>query len=67
MTDAGTVIARVAERQDIKPEELATARDGLRAELLNEQRTRFFGAYMVKARERLKTRVYDENVRKVVG
>ena len=61
------MIARVAERQDIKPEELATARDGLRTELLNEQRTRFFGAYMAKARERLKTRVYDENVRKVVG
>ncbi len=67
VTDAGTVIARVAERQDIRPEELATARDGLRTELLNEQRTRFFGAYMAKARERLKTRVYDENVRKVVG
>jgi peptidyl-prolyl cis-trans isomerase D len=66
-TDAGTVVARVAERQDVTPQELTTARDGLRAELLNEQRTRFFGAYMGKARERLKTSVNEENVRRVIG
>ena len=67
VTDAGTVIARVAERQDVRPEELAAARDGLRTELLNEQRTRFFGAYMVKARERMKTTIDQESVRRVVG
>jgi len=66
-TDAGTVVARVAERQDVKPQELAAARDGLKTELLNEQRTRFFGAYMAKARERLKTTVDQETVRRVVG
>jgi peptidyl-prolyl cis-trans isomerase D len=66
-TDAGTVVARVAERQDVTPQELTTARDGLRAELLNEQRTRFFGAYMGKARERLKTSINEENVRRVIG
>jgi peptidyl-prolyl cis-trans isomerase D len=67
VADAGTVIARVAERQDVKPEELAAARDGLRTELLNEQRTRFFGAYMAKARERLKTTIDEESVRRVIG
>ena len=67
VTDAGTVVARVAERQDVTPQELTTARDGLRAELLNEQRTRFFGAYMGKARERLKTSINEENVRRVIG
>jgi peptidyl-prolyl cis-trans isomerase D len=66
-TDAGTLVARVAERQDVKPQELAAARDGLKTELLNEQRTRFFGAYMAKARERLKTTVDQETVRRVVG
>ena len=54
VTDAATVIAHVVEHQDTKPEEMATARDGLRTELLNEQRSRFFGAYMQKAREQLK-------------
>ncbi len=66
-TDAGVVIARVAERQDVKPGELAVARDGLKTELLNEQRSRFFGAYMAKARERLKTSIDEEGVRRVVG
>ena len=66
-TDAGIVIARVTERQDVKPEELARARDGLKTELLNEQRSRFFGAYMAKARERLKTSIDEEGVRRVVS
>jgi len=39
----------------------------LRTELLNEQRSRFFGAYMGKARERLKTSIDEENVRRAVG
>jgi peptidyl-prolyl cis-trans isomerase D len=66
-TEGGTVIARVTERQEAKPEELATARDGLKSELLNEQRSRFFGAYMTKARERLKTTIDQETVRRVLG
>jgi peptidyl-prolyl cis-trans isomerase D len=66
-TEGGTVIARVTERQDVKPEELATAREGLKSELLNEQRSRFFGAYMTKARERLKTTIDQDTVRRVVG
>jgi peptidyl-prolyl cis-trans isomerase D len=66
-TDAGIVIARVTERQEVKPEELALARDGLKTELLNEQRSRFFGAYMAKARERLKTSIDEEGVRRVVS
>ena len=57
----------MTERQDVKPEELAIARDGLKTELLNEQRSRFFGAYMAKARERLKTSIDEEGVRRVVG
>jgi parvulin-like peptidyl-prolyl isomerase len=66
-TESGTVIARVAERQDVKPAELAAAREGLKAELLNEHRSRFFGAYMAKARERLKTTIDQDTVRRVVG
>ena len=66
-TEGGTVIARVTERQDVKPEELATAREGLKSELLNEPRSRFFGAYMTKARERLKTTIDQETVRRVLG
>ena len=66
-TEGGTVIARVTERQDVKPDEIAVAREGLKSELLNEQRSRFFGAYMAKARERLKTTIDQDTVRRVVG
>ena len=44
-----------------------TAREGLKSELLNEQRSRFFGAYMTKARERLKTTIDQATVRRVIG
>jgi peptidyl-prolyl cis-trans isomerase D len=67
VTDAGTVVARVVERQEVSAGELEAARDGLRTELLNEQRSRFFSAYMAKARERMKTSINEESVRRVLG
>jgi peptidyl-prolyl cis-trans isomerase D len=67
VTDAGTVVAKVVERQEVSPGELQAARDGLRTELLNEQRSRFFSAYMAKARERMRTTINEESVRRVLG
>jgi len=66
-TDAGTVVARVAERDEIEAAELAAQRDALREELVAEQRGRFFGAYMQKAKERLTTQINQETLRRVVG
>jgi len=66
-TDAGTVIARVVDRQGTTPEDLAKARDGLKRELLNEKRGKFFSAYMLKARERMKIHVNEEALRAVAG
>ncbi len=67
VTDGGTVIARVVERQDVTPEELAKARDGLKQELVADRRTKFFSAYMLKARERMKIQVNQDAVRAVAG
>ena len=67
LTDAGTVIARVIEKPDLKPEDLSGAKDGLRAELRNERRNRFFSAYMLKARDKIKTEINQDLVRRVVG
>jgi peptidyl-prolyl cis-trans isomerase D len=67
VTDAGTVVAKVVEKQDVSAGELQAARDSLRAELLNEQRSRFFSAYMAKARERMRTTINEESVRRVLG
>jgi peptidyl-prolyl cis-trans isomerase D len=66
-TDAATVIAHIVEHQDINPQDLATAREGLRQELENDKRSRFFGAYMVKARDRMKIEVDQEVLRSLVG
>ncbi len=66
-TAAATVIAHVVEHQDINPQDLATAREGLKQELENDKRSRFFGAYMVKARDRMKIEVDQDVLRSLAG
>jgi peptidyl-prolyl cis-trans isomerase D len=66
-TDGGTVIARVVEHQATTPEELAKARDGLRRELISDRRTKFYSAYMLKARERMKIQINEEALRTIAG
>ena len=56
-TDNATVIAHVVEKQEAKPEELTKTKDALRQELETDQRSKFFGAYMAKARDRMKINV----------
>jgi peptidyl-prolyl cis-trans isomerase D len=65
--DNGVVVARVVERQDVEPDQWKTAAQGLREELLNEQRSRFFQSYMSKARERSPAEINQDVVRRVVG
>jgi peptidyl-prolyl cis-trans isomerase D len=50
-TTDGTVIIRVVQKDDVTPDELRQGQEAFRAELLNERRSRFFSAYMGKARE----------------
>jgi peptidyl-prolyl cis-trans isomerase D len=66
-TEGGTVIARIVERQSPTPDEIGKARDGLRKELLNDLRTKFYSAYMLKARERMKIQVNEEAFRALAG
>jgi peptidyl-prolyl cis-trans isomerase D len=64
-TPDGTVIVRVAERDDVTAEEFRLARERFRAELLNERRARFFSAYMTKVKDRLSIEVRPEVLRRV--
>jgi parvulin-like peptidyl-prolyl isomerase len=64
-TSDATVIVRVAERDDVTPEEMARARETFRAELLNERRARFFTAYMGKVKERMEIEVDEDVLRRV--
>jgi peptidyl-prolyl cis-trans isomerase D len=66
-TDNATVIAHVLEKQDAKPEELAKTKDTLRQELESDQRSKFFGAYMAKARDRMKININEELLRTISG
>ena len=45
----------------------AAAKDRFREELLTDRRNRFFSAYMVKAKLKMKIDVNRENLQKVVG
>ncbi len=60
VTDNGSVIVKVLERKDPTPEELASAKDTTKTEMLNERRNRFYASYMAKAREKMKINVNRE-------
>ena len=66
-TSDGTVIVRVAERDDVTPEEFRQAREAFRAELLNERRGRFFTAYMAKVKERMQIDVKTDVLRRITA
>ena len=59
-TDNGAVVVRVLERQEPSAEEVAAGKQGMRDELMNERRGRFFAAYMGKARERMDIRINSQ-------
>ena len=56
------MIARVVERDDVTPEELLLGKDAFREQLLGESRTRFFTAYMTKAKERMSIEIRQDLV-----
>lgn len=56
-TPTGSVIVRVADRQDVTPDQIASNRDTLRRELQVERRNRFFSSYMSKAKQRMKINI----------
>ena len=66
-TPEGATIVKVLERQDVKPADMAAARDSVRQDLVNERRTEFFTAYMVKAREKMKIELNREVLNSILG
>jgi len=66
-TDQGTVIVKVLEKQEVTPTELISNKDRFREELLADRKNRFFSAYMVKAKEKMKIQVNRSVIQRVVG
>src|SRR5438034_1075978 len=65
--DAGTAIIKVLEKTEVTPSELAAAKDNFREEVLGDRRNRFFSAYMVKAKEKMRIEVNREALQKAVS
>jgi peptidyl-prolyl cis-trans isomerase D len=66
-TDNGTAVIKVIEKKQVAPEEWSTSKDRFREELLSERRNRFFSAYMVKAKQKMKIDVNRESLQRAVG
>src|SRR5262249_35116805 len=66
-TDGGTAVIKVLEKQEVTPEDWANAKDRFREELLNDRRTRFFSAYMVKAKQKMKIEVNREGLQRATS
>jgi len=66
-TPSGTVIVRVAERQDVTPQAFRAAKETFRTQLLAERRDMFFASYMAKAKQNMKIQVNNDAVRRVLG
>ena len=62
-TEDAVVVARVVDKQDIVPEDLSSARAGLKAEVEQQRRNDFFESYMQKAKEKMRIRANDETIR----
>jgi peptidyl-prolyl cis-trans isomerase D len=66
-TDNGTAVIKVLEKKQVTPDEWSTSKDRFREELLSERRNRFFSAYMVKAKQKMKIDVNRESLQRAVG
>jgi peptidyl-prolyl cis-trans isomerase D len=66
-TDTGAAIVKVVSRTDVTPAELAAGKATTRDELLNERRSRFFTAYMSKAKQRMKIEINQQALQRVIG
>jgi peptidyl-prolyl cis-trans isomerase D len=65
-TSDAIVVARVTEKGEIDQAAFETARDGLRAQLIQQRRNDFFGAYMTKAKQGMDIRFNDSTVRAII-
>ena len=66
-TANGSVIVRVAERQDVTADAMRQAKESFRTQLLNEQRELFFASYMSKAKQAMKIQVNSDVARRIIG
>ncbi len=67
VTDNGTAVVKVLDKQLVTPADWTSAKDRFREELLTDRRNRFFGAYMVKAKQKMKIEVNRETLQRATS
>ncbi len=65
-TDTGTVVFKVLEKKDVTPTEWAANVERFRGEQIADKRNRFFGAYMVKVKQKMKIEINREAVQRAL-
>jgi len=66
-TENGAAIIKVVEKEGITPEDVIAHKDEFREQILNDRRNRFFGAYLMKAKAKMKINVNREAIQRIVG
>jgi peptidyl-prolyl cis-trans isomerase D len=66
-TDNGTAVIKVVEKKSVTPEEWTSSKDRFREEILTDRRNRFFSAYMVKAKQKMKIEVNRESLQRAAS
>lgn len=66
-TDNGAAVFKVVEKQEVSPTDITSNRDAFRQELLTDRRNRFFSAYMVKAKQKMKIEVNREALQRLIS
>ena len=67
VTPNGAAVFKVIEKQEVTPTDLATNRDTFRQDLLTDRRNRFFSAFMVKAKQKMKIEVNREALQRLIS
>ena len=68
MTTAnGAAIVKVVEKSETTDADFNSNKDAFRTEILDDRRNRFFSAYMVKAKQKMKIEVNREAIAKAIG
>ncbi|HYM21751.1 MAG TPA: peptidyl-prolyl cis-trans isomerase [Vicinamibacterales bacterium] len=66
-TDTGTAVIKVLEKKEVTPDEWKAGRDKFREDLLTDRKNRFYGAYLAKAKQKLKIEVYREAMQRATS
>ncbi|HUR33530.1 MAG TPA: peptidyl-prolyl cis-trans isomerase [Vicinamibacterales bacterium] len=66
-TANGAAVVRVVEKAETTDADFTSNKDTFRTEILDDRRNRFFSAYMVKAKQKMKIDVNREAIARVIG